>query len=275
MADSELRQRKAQADKPADAEPKNRRSTDDDDDEGYSPWVDVLRVITFLIVASCGLSYVVTGGSSWVWGGVQKPQYMRVDWWKEQLVRSLPSHNPSQSSSSTANRHRPPSQRGPVYLTTEELSAYNGEDPEKPVYLAINGTVYDVSNGRHIYGPGGSYSFFAGRDASRAYVTGCFADDLTPDMRGVEVMYLPVDHPETDAHWSAAELDKMRAEELVTAKEKAHNALKHWVDFFAKSKKYSKVGYLKREEGWLEKLPERELCAPAQKGRSKRKIPKA
>lgn len=161
-----------------------------------------------------------------------------------------------------------------MYLTIEELSIYNGEDPEKPIYLAINGTVYDVSNGRHIYGPGGSYSFFAGRDASRAYVTGCFADDLTPDIRGIEVMYLPIDDPETDAHWTAEELDRMRAEELDTARDKAHKALKHWVDFFANSKKYNRVGYLKHEEGWLEKLPQRELCAPAQKGRSKRKIPK-
>lgn len=160
-------------------------------------------------------------------------------------------------------------------MTPEELSAFDGSDPEKPVYLAINGTIYDVSAGRHIYGPGGSYSFFAGADASRAFVTGCFAEDITPDMRGAEVMYLPRDDPETDAQWSAAELEAMRAEELETAKEKTYKALKHWVDFFAKSQKYSKVGYVQREEGWLEKQPVRELCAPAEKGRSKRKVPKA
>jgi len=248
MADSELRQRKAQADKPADAEPKKTRAIDDDDDK-YSPWVDILRVISFLIAASFGLSYVVTGGSSWTWGGVQLPEYMRTDWWKEQL-------------------------RGPVYFTPEELSAYDGQDPDKPIYLAINGTVYDVSNGRQIYGPGGSYSFFAGTDASRAYVTGCFADDITPDMRGVEVMYLPVDDPERDAHWTPTELERMKVEELETAKKKAHEALEHWVKFFANSQKYKRVGYVKREEGWLEKLPRRELCAAAQRGRPKRKIPK-
>lgn len=89
MADSELRQRKAQADKAVDAKPKNQRNDDDDEDEEYTPWVDILRVISFLFVASCGLSYVVTGGGSWFWGGVQKPDYMKVDWWKEQFVRSL------------------------------------------------------------------------------------------------------------------------------------------------------------------------------------------
>ena len=159
-------------------------------------------------------------------------------------------------------------------MTPEELSAFDGTDADKPLYLAINGTIYDVSNGRHIYGPGGSYHFFAGCDAARAYVTGCFADDRTPDMRGVETMYLPLDNPEVDAHWTAAEMEALRETERKEAEERVFGALKHWVDFFAKSKKYTKVGYVKREEGWLEKTAERELCAPAQKGRKKRKIPK-
>lgn len=105
-------------------------------------------------------------------------------------------------------------------------------------------------------------------------MTGCFAEDITPDMRGVEVMYLPLDDAETDAHWTTAQMEQLRAQELETAKDRAYKALEHWVNFFAKSKKYNRVGYVKREEGWLEKLPRRELCAPAQKGRSKRKIPK-
>src|SRR5687767_6243769 len=104
-------------------------------------------------------------------------------------------------------------QNGPIYLTPEELAAYDGSDPEKPLYLAINHTIYDVSNGRHIYGPGGSYQYFGGCDAARAYVTGCFADDRTPDMRGVEEMYLPIDDPETDAHWTAAELAELKQKE--------------------------------------------------------------
>lgn len=164
-------------------------------------------------------------------------------------------------------------QRGPIYLSPEELSAYDGQDPDKPLYLAINGTIYDVSNGRRIYGPGGSYNYFAGVDAARAYVTGCFAEDRTPDMRGVEEMFLPLDDPETDDHWSRPELQRMRVKELERAKEKAHDALKHWVDFFANSNKYTKVGYVAKPEGWLEALEPRELCAQAQKGRSKRKVP--
>ncbi|PWY99861.1 hypothetical protein BCV70DRAFT_176771 [Testicularia cyperi] len=64
-----------------------------------------------------------------------------------------------------------------------ELAMYNGRDPKKPVYLAILGEVYDVSAGRRMYGPGGSYAFFGGKDASRAYVTGCFETHLTYDIR--------------------------------------------------------------------------------------------
>lgn len=165
-------------------------------------------------------------------------------------------------------------QSGPVYLTPEELSAFDGTDPEKPLYLAINGTIYDVSNGRRIYGPGGSYSVFAGCDASRAYVTGCFREDRTPDMRGVEEMYLPRDDAEVDAHWTAEELAALKVTEQEQAKERAYNALKHWVDFFANSPKYTKVGYVKREEGWLEKMEKRELCEKARRGRNKRKVPK-
>lgn len=89
-------------------------------------------------------------------------------------------------------------------------------------------------------------------------------------MRGVEEMFLPLDDPETDAQWTTAEIKKMQAEELASAKKRVHDALKHWVDFFGNSKKYTKVGYLKREAGWPENLPKRPLCAQARKGRKKR-----
>jgi predicted heme/steroid binding protein len=42
---------------------------------------------------------------------------------------------------------------------------------DEPILLAFMGRVYDVSYGAaHLYGPGGHYSYFSGRDVSRAMV---------------------------------------------------------------------------------------------------------
>lgn len=72
-------------------------------------------------------------------------------------------------------------------LTKEELQQYDGSDESKPVYLAILGKVFDVSRGKRHYGKGGGYSFFAGRDGTRAFVSGNFTDGgLIEDVTGVE-----------------------------------------------------------------------------------------
>ncbi|CAG8502151.1 4761_t:CDS:2 [Ambispora leptoticha] len=77
--------------------------------------------------------------------------------------------------------------RREIMFTLEELSKYDGSDPDLPIYLAINGEVFDVTQGRDYYGKGGSYGFFSGRDASRAYITGCFSSPshLSHDLRGL------------------------------------------------------------------------------------------
>ncbi|KAH8195958.1 hypothetical protein TruAng_009878 [Truncatella angustata] len=212
------------------------------EDNDYSPWVDVLRVITFLLLASVALSYLISNGDSFSWGK-QRPKYLRTEWWKEQ------------------------------FLTPAELAAYDGSDPSTPIYLAINGTIYDVSANRRTYGPGGSYHVFAGADAARGFVTGCFAEDRTADLRGVEQMHVPADDPEVDAHFSAAELEALKGRELGEARQKVHDQLSHWVNFFARSPKYPRVGTVKREKSWLDKEPVPTLCAQAEKGRPKRKIP--
>ncbi|KAK2816344.1 hypothetical protein Q7C36_022615 [Tachysurus vachellii] len=68
-------------------------------------------------------------------------------------------------------------------LSQEELSLYQGREDSKGLYLAILGQVFDVEKGRKHYGPAGSYRFFTGRDASRAFVTGEFTDaGLTDDV---------------------------------------------------------------------------------------------
>lgn len=58
----------------------------------------------------------------------------------------------------------------------EELSRYRGGPGDPGLYLALLGRVYDVSSGRRHYEPGAHYSGFAGRDASRAFVTGDYSE---------------------------------------------------------------------------------------------------
>ncbi|KAI0974749.1 putative heme binding protein [Xylaria arbuscula] len=221
-----------------------------DDDDEYSPWVDILRVISFLVFASCALSYLISGGETFTWGMKHPPKYLQTDWWKAKF-------------------------RGPLYLTPAELATYDGTDETKPLYLAINGTIYDVSSNRRTYGPDGSYRYFAGVDAARSFVTGCFGDDRTADLRGVEEMFLPLDDPAIDAHWSAAELAVLKRKERADALQRAHDGLLHWVNFFENSPKYNKVGYLKRPKNWLDGEPRRPLCKAAAKGRAKRIVPTA
>ncbi|KAJ0963059.1 hypothetical protein J5N97_028181 [Dioscorea zingiberensis] len=59
----------------------------------------------------------------------------------------------------------------------EELAMHNGTDEGLPILLGILGSVFDVTKGRSHYGPGGGYHHFAGRDASRAFISGNFTGD--------------------------------------------------------------------------------------------------
>ncbi|KAJ1391067.1 Cytochrome b5-like heme/steroid binding domain [Sesbania bispinosa] len=79
---------------------------------------------------------------------------------------------------------RPPVQLGEI--TEEELRDYDGSDPNKPLLMAIKGQIYDVSQSRMFYGPGGPYALFAGKDASRALAKMSFEEkDLTGDISGL------------------------------------------------------------------------------------------
>lgn len=87
MADSEVRQRKPAA--TADTTKTRAKSTGgkarEDDDE--TSWViDIFRVLTFLLVASCGVSYLVSGGESYFWGMKNKPNYLQLRYWQTKFV---------------------------------------------------------------------------------------------------------------------------------------------------------------------------------------------
>ncbi|XP_042407772.1 membrane steroid-binding protein 1-like [Zingiber officinale] len=75
----------------------------------------------------------------------------------------------------------PPLQLGEI--TEEELRVYDGSDPKKPLLMAIKAQIYDVTQSRMFYGPGGPYALFAGKDASRALAKMSFEPtDLTSDI---------------------------------------------------------------------------------------------
>lgn len=95
-------------------------------------------------------------------------------------------------------------------FTEEMLAKYDGSDPNMPVYLAIDGDVYDVSANRRTYGPGGGYHLMAGVDAARSFATGCFKAHRTHDFRGLD-----------DAEMAS---------------------IQKWKNFFKNSDKYSYVG---------------------------------
>jgi hypothetical protein len=129
-----------------------------------------------------------------------------------------------------------------------------------------------VSASAKTYGPGGSYAFFAGKDGARGFITGCFDTDLTPDLRGVEEMYIPWDDLDQAASLTKAQLKVRRERDLRLARNHIREGIEGWSKVFRgdTGRPYFWVGTIKREEGWLEKLPKRELCELASTGKPKR-----
>lgn len=166
---------------------------------------------------------------------------------------------------------------GHLRVQERDLREYDGTDNSKPIYLAINGTIFDVSASPAFYGPGGHYHHFVGRDATRGWLTECWdsEDQLTWRMDGVESMFLPKyldeelekaaegegmadldigmvssEHVMKLAKEAARKLGKVseaekakrRVEDEVEAKQKVHDTLAHWIRFFENNAKYSTVG---------------------------------
>lgn len=105
MADSELRQRKPL---PEQGEPREQEGQEEElyekpkpsskpvksskykvageeHDDPSSAWTDVLRVSSFLFLVFCVSSYVISGGESWFWGMKDKPNYVKLSYWKEKI----------------------------------------------------------------------------------------------------------------------------------------------------------------------------------------------
>mmetsp|Transcript_32929 Transcript_32929/g.72642 ORF Transcript_32929/g.72642 Transcript_32929/m.72642 type:complete len:237 (-) Transcript_32929:59-769(-) len=63
----------------------------------------------------------------------------------------------------------------------EELAQYDGSDPDGPILLGVDGTVFNVWKGRNFYGPGGEYHVMAGRDATRLLAKNSLEEDSEED----------------------------------------------------------------------------------------------
>ena len=72
---------KAKPSRPA----KSTKSKVSADEDAYSPWLDVVRVASFLFAVFCISSYVISGGESWFWGMKDKPDYVKPSYWKEKI----------------------------------------------------------------------------------------------------------------------------------------------------------------------------------------------
>lgn len=173
--DTELRQR-TNAKGPKSIDEPNAKSPEPKTTESTFGVVDLLRAFVGLFLVSTLGSYLLTRGESYVWG----------------FEKSLPGFVRQYAPNAKAKPQSKVS--GFLELTNEELAAYDGNSPDKPILLALNRTIYDVSTSPQVYGPGGMYSQLAAKDASRSYITTCFdpKDDLVPYFGGVEEIYVPL-----------------------------------------------------------------------------------
>ncbi|RHZ57030.1 hypothetical protein Glove_395g46 [Diversispora epigaea] len=81
-------------------------------------------------------------------------------------------------------------------FTLDELKQYDGSDATKPIYVAVKGTVFDVTTDptkRDTYRPGASYHVFAGKDASKALgLSSLQPEDAIADYSSLDTAQLKV-----------------------------------------------------------------------------------
>ncbi|XP_063297515.1 neudesin [Pelobates fuscus] len=89
--------------------------------------------------------------------------------------------------SDTPKLRDPSAPHKPVRLfTDEDLALYNGEQEDEPIYMAVKGTVFDVSAGKEFYGKGAPYNALAGKDSTRGVAKMSLdPEDLTYDASGL------------------------------------------------------------------------------------------
>jgi len=128
-----------------------------EDDRVTFSFLDILRIISGIILLNLFVSWWFTGSLTYNYNGkLIDPHYL--------YFQTFGSY---------------------VNLSDSELAKFDGSIEGTPIYIAINGTVFDVSKRREIYGPDGSYSYLSGKDCARAYATNCL-NQQTWDIRDLE-----------------------------------------------------------------------------------------
>lgn len=176
------------------------------------------------------IGFQVTG--NWLFG-YEKSRWMKLRTWMPVSLGRTCSSSALGSTCSSGRGFAIQSQN--MTMTPEELLKYDGSDPNLPLYLAVQGQIFDVSEGRRIYAPGGSYHVFAGRDCARGYATGCFKQDCTYDLRGLSEKDVKVRSP------SSPPLDN---DSTSLPHRFVLQKVEGWQRFYNKHDKYFRVGTL-------------------------------
>jgi cytochrome b involved in lipid metabolism len=142
---------------------------------------------------------------------------------------SLPTTNQDGKEDESDNSNINSQQDESVSMLSEE------EQSSSLLWLSIQQRVYDVTAGWKFYGPGGPYHGFVGRDATRAFCTGCLLDEcLISNTTGLSEQQI---------------MESMR-----------------WVEYYELHDKYKFVGLLQNVTGAIDDLVEQALQAEEESG---------
>jgi len=102
--------------------------------------------------------------------------------WYDSLSKKTPSSEPVELEEEPTDP--------PRNFTAKQLLKFNGtkdaNDEEKPIYLSVQGRVFNVTKGKDFYGPGSPYENFAGHECGVAFAKFSFDTEFLDDVKGCD-----------------------------------------------------------------------------------------